>query len=109
MKELRENTTILQQPQPDMAARTHALNHSAQKSCEWVNTGMGKPYGCLEILICDFLLTQAIDRDAGASITYSIPAGQTEARLWQVNPITGEVTAIRPIKYADVPDATRGS
>ena len=108
MKELRENTTKLQ-PQPDMAARTHALNHSAHKNCEWVNTGMGKSYGCLEIFICDFLLTQAIDRDAGASITYSIPAGQTEARLWQVNPITGEVTAIRPIKYVDVPDATRGS
>ncbi|KAK7507306.1 hypothetical protein BaRGS_00001241 [Batillaria attramentaria] len=51
-----------------------------------------------EVQTTDPLVIQARDLDNDA-ITYSIPPGQVDARLWQVNSVTGNVTAIRPIDF----------
>ncbi|XP_071106393.1 cadherin-87A-like [Haliotis cracherodii] len=53
----------------------------------------------------DPLLATATDRDTvGGQIRYNISQGNPGASLWQINPRTANITAIRPIKYEDTPN-----
>ncbi|XP_070186154.1 cadherin-87A-like isoform X2 [Littorina saxatilis] len=56
----------------------------------------------------DPLLIKALDPD-GLSITYSIPSSQDEAWSWTIDPVTGNITALRPIQYSDLLNRDRGS
>ncbi|XP_067673629.1 cadherin-87A-like [Haliotis asinina] len=50
----------------------------------------------------DPLLARATDRDTvGGPIRYSLSQGSPGANLWQIDPITANITARRPIKYED--------
>ncbi|XP_041362430.1 cadherin-87A-like [Gigantopelta aegis] len=60
-----------------------------------------------KIITLDPLIVTATDRD-GDSITYSIPRNQQAGTFWQINSVTGNVTAISPIRFEDATTKDEG-